>query len=321
MTPVYFGSALKNFGVDVFLDALANLAPSPRPRASSRGPIDPISHPFTGFVFKIQANMDPQHRDRMAFLRICSGRFEKDMTVYHTRLERKLRMGRVHRLFARDRETVGEAYAGDIVGVVDPGVFCIGDTVCLGEPVQFDPVPRFQPEMFGMLRNLDVAKSKQFRRGVDQLEEEGVVQIFYSPDAVRREPVVAAVGALQFDVLVSRLQAEYGVTTRIDSAALCLRRLGEGRAGADSQDPLALGRHHAGPGSRRPAGLHVFGYLEAGLRQAGKSRHRVQRDGVRGAKAEEGREKRNKKGESGGSPGSPLLCPSLVQPELTASLT
>lgn len=216
MTPVYFGSALKNVGVDVFLHALADLAPSPRPRPSDQGLIDPVAHPFTGFVFKIQANMDPQHRDRMAFLRICSGRFEKDMSVFHTRLQRKIRMGRVHRLFARDRETLGEAFAGDIVGVVDPGVFTIGDTVCLGEPVQFEPVPRFQPEMFGLLRNLDVSRSKQFRRGVDQLEEEGVVQIFYSPDALRREPVVAAVGALQFDVMVSRLQAEYNVATRID---------------------------------------------------------------------------------------------------------
>ena len=216
LTPVFFGSALTNFGVGPFLDAFIHLAPPPGPRPSTQGQVRPTDEAFSGFVFKIQANMDPQHRDRMAFLRICSGRFEKDMMVYHPRLGRKIRMTRPHRLFGRDRETIEEAFPGDVVGLVNPGLFAIGDTLCVSGSLAFDPIPHFPPECFGVLRTQDISKYKQFQKGLQQLEEEGVMQIFFSPDHVRREPILAAVGELQFDVVVSRLQSEYGVKTSVE---------------------------------------------------------------------------------------------------------
>ena len=216
LTPVFFGSALTNFGVGPFLDTFIHLAPPPGPRPSTQGLVLPTDEAFSGFVFKIQANMDPQHRDRMAFLRICSGRFEKDMMVYHPRLGRKIRMTRPHRLFGRDRETIEEAFPGDVVGLVNPGLFAIGDTLCVSGSLAFDPIPHFPPECFGVLRAQDISKYKQFQKGLQQLEEEGVMQIFFSPDHVRREPILAAVGELQFDVVVSRLQSEYGVKTSVE---------------------------------------------------------------------------------------------------------
>jgi peptide chain release factor 3 len=216
LTPVYFGSALNNFGVEVFLNALAELAPAPQPRASSGGLIHPEDSRFSAFVFKIQANMDRQHRDSMAFLRICSGRFERDMLVHHPRLGKRIRMTRLHRLFARERTTIEEAWPGDVVGVVNPGTFSIGDTLSAGEAIEFAPLPSFQPEFFATLRGSDISKSKQFRKGIDQLSEEGVVQVYYAPDSVRREPILGAVGRLQFDVVESRMKDEYGVAVTID---------------------------------------------------------------------------------------------------------
>lgn len=216
LTPVFFGSALNNFGVEPFLEALIQLAPSPRSRASSHGVIAPTHEGFSGIVFKIQANMDPQHRDTMAFLRICSGRFEKDMMVHHPRLGRKVRMSRPHRLFARDRETVDEAYPGDVIGFSNPGIFRIGDTVCAGDSFEYAPIPPFQPECFAILRNLTMEKYKQFNKGLEQLREEGVVQVLYAVDAGRREPILGAVGDLQFEVVVARLAAEYNVETMIE---------------------------------------------------------------------------------------------------------
>jgi peptide chain release factor 3 len=216
LTPVYFGSALHNFGVEGFLQALAVLAPPPQPRATVQGSIDPCDPSFSAFVFKIQANMDPRHRDRMAFLRVCSGRFEKDMAVYHPRLRRTIQMTRSHRLFARDRETLLEAYPGDVIGVVNPGLFAIGDTVTAGDPIEFLPMPSFPPEHFGRLHNRDFSKNKQFRKGVVQLEEEGVVQMLYTPESVARSPILAAVGRLQFDVVEARLLQEYGVKVSIE---------------------------------------------------------------------------------------------------------
>ncbi len=216
LTPVYFGSALNNFGVEPFLEALSAFAPSPRPRESSIGPVEPTSGAFSGIVFKIQANMDPQHRDSLAFMRICSGRFEKDMTVSHPRLGRKVRMTRPHRLFARDRETVEEAFAGDVIGLSNPGIFTIGDTVCVGESFSYPSIPRFQPEVFARLRNVSIEKYKQFNKGLEQLLQEGVVQVLYGVDSTRHEPILCAVGQLQFEVVASRLQAEYNVETSID---------------------------------------------------------------------------------------------------------
>ncbi len=226
-TPVFFGSALNNFGLQPFLDALVELAPSPPPRESDRGPIDPETAGFSGFVFKIQANMDPQHRDSMAFLRVVSGRFEKGMAVDHPRLGRRLRLPRAHRVFAQERETTEEAFAGDVVGLVNPGLFVIGDTVSDGLGVTFSPLPRFAPEFFARLRPESTDKNKAFQKGLRQLEEEGAIQVLYEIGAIRREPILAAVGELQFDLVQSRLEQEYRVGTRVErlsyTSALWLR--------------------------------------------------------------------------------------------------
>ena len=216
LTPVYFGSAANNFGVEPFLAALRELAPPPGARQSSQGEVAPTDEQFTGYVFKIQANMDPKHRDCMAFLRICSGRFVKDMTVNHPRLGRTVRMSRPHRLFARERETVEEAFAGDVIGLSNPGIFTIGDTVSSGDTLHFAPIPPFQPEQFGRLRNLNVSKYKQFNKGLEQLLQEAVIQVLYPIDSARREPILAAVGTLQFDVVVARLAAEYNVEAMVE---------------------------------------------------------------------------------------------------------
>jgi peptide chain release factor 3 len=209
--PVFFGSAINNFGVEPFLKAVLELAPSP----VARGGMDPTSGTFTGFVFKIQANMDKRHRDRLAFMRVCSGVFEKDMSVHHNRLDREVRMTRPHRLFARDRETIERAFPGDVIGFVNPGLFQIGDSVTTGEPVEFDRIPRFAPEFFASLRAKQVTRQKQFQKGLEQLEEEGVMQVLTLHEGLRSEPVLAVVGELQFDVLRSRLENEYDVETTI----------------------------------------------------------------------------------------------------------
>jgi peptide chain release factor 3 len=216
MTPVFFGSALNNFGVEPFLAALVDLAPPPAARVSHGRAVEPTSEAFSAFVFKIQANMDPQHRDRMAFLRICSGRFRKDMVVHHPRLDRTIRMTRPHRLFARDRETVEEAFPGDVVGVVNPGLFVIGDTLGDDPTLRFDAIPKFEPECFAAIQNVAVDKYKRFHRGLAQLEEEGAIQVLVSADTGQRDLVLAAVGELQFDVVASRLESEYGVPVAID---------------------------------------------------------------------------------------------------------
>jgi peptide chain release factor 3 len=216
VTPVFFGSALTSFGVEPFLAALLGLAPPPAARPSDRGLVEPTNKMFSGFIFKIQANMDPRHRDRMAFLRVCSGRFQRDMLVHHARLGRKLRITRPHRLFAREREMVAEAFPGDVVGLVNPGLFSIGDTLSTGAPLRFDAVPRFAPERFAILRCRTLSRQKQFHRGLTQLEEEGAIQVLVSADSAQRDIVLAAVGELQFDVVVARLAQEYGVETALD---------------------------------------------------------------------------------------------------------
>ncbi|MBK8025037.1 MAG: peptide chain release factor 3, partial [Chloroflexi bacterium] len=215
LTPVFFGSALNNFAIDPFLEALIQLAPPPRPRESRNGIVEPTSDTFSGIVFKIQANMDPQHRDSMAFLRVCSGRFEKDMAVHHARLGRKVKITRPHRLFARDRETLDLAFPGDVIGLSNPGIFAIGDTVSAGDIVEYAPIPHFQPECFAILRNASIEKHKQFHKGLEQLQQEGVVQVFQGLGHARSEPILGAVGKLQFDVVVARLAAEYNVAVTI----------------------------------------------------------------------------------------------------------
>jgi len=212
LIPVFFGSAINNFGVEPFLRSVLDLAPAP----VARGGIDPCDPTFTGFVFKIQANMDKRHRDRLAFMRVTSGVFEKDMLVHHTRLGREVRMTRPHRLFARERETIEKAYPGDVIGFVNPGLFHIGDAVSSGAPVEFERIPRFAPEHFGMLRAKQVTRQKQFQKGLGQLEEEGVMQVLTLHEGLKSEPILAVVGELQFDVLRSRLETEYDVETTIN---------------------------------------------------------------------------------------------------------
>ncbi len=221
-TPVFFGSALNNFGLEPFLRALVELAPPPQPRLSDAGPVSPTDERFTGFVFKMQANMDPRHRDRVAFVRVCSGRFTKDMQVVNARGGRPLRASRAYRFFGRDRETIEIAYAGDIIGLVNPGQFSIGDTLHTGAPVRFAGMPRFPAEHFGRVRPQDT-RYKQFDEGLRQLEEEGLMQVFYA-SGDRRAPIVGVVGALQFDVITSRLRTEYGVAAEIEPAPFAVAR-------------------------------------------------------------------------------------------------
>ena len=222
-TPVFFGSALHNFGLEPFLQALIDLAPPPQPHASDAGVIAPTDERFTGFVFKIQGNMDPRHRDRIAFVRVCSGRFTKDMAVSNSRLKKTLKASRAYRFFGRTRETISVAYAGDIIGLVNPGQFAIGDTLYSGEAaVRFPDLPRFPAEHFGRIRLKDT-RHKQFDEGVRQLEEEGLMQVFYTT-AGRREPIVGVVGALQYDVITSRLRTEYNVAVDIEPAGYAAAR-------------------------------------------------------------------------------------------------
>jgi peptide chain release factor 3 len=220
LIPVFFGSAINNFGVEPFLRAVLELAPPPAPRSD----VDPLSETFTGFVFKIQANMDKRHRDRLAFMRVVSGVFEKDMLVHHSRLDREVRMTRPHRLFARDRETIERAYPGDVIGFVNPGLFRIGDGVSSGAPVEFPPIPRFAPEHFATLRAREVTRQKQFQKGLEQLEEEGVMQVLTLHEGLKSEPILAVVGELQFDVLQSRLENEYNVETTVSRLPYTLAR-------------------------------------------------------------------------------------------------
>ncbi len=215
MTPVFFGSALNNYGVRSFLHAFLELSPPPRARMSDRGLVPVDRAEFAGFVFKIQANLDPKHRDRIAFVRVCSGRFAREMEVFHSRTAKKLRIRRSHRLFANERETLDEAYPGDILGLVLPGEFRLGDTICLGQPVNYEPLPRFSPEHFAILECADTLRRKQFERGLRQLVEEGAIQVLRNPVARQREPILAAVGELQFDVVRYRLEAEYDARTSI----------------------------------------------------------------------------------------------------------
>jgi peptide chain release factor 3 len=212
-TPVFFGSALANFGLEPFLQALVAMAPPPQPRPAVDRVVDPASIDFSGFVFKIQANMNPKHRDRIAFLRVCSGVLTRDMTVQHARLGSTVRLASPQRFFGRERETVDTAYPGDVVGLVNPGRFLIGDTVYSGERVEFPPIAHFPAEHFAVLRLRDT-RYKQFDDGLRQLEEEGLMQVLF-PATGAREPILGVVGELQFDVIVTRLKNEYNVTCEV----------------------------------------------------------------------------------------------------------
>jgi peptide chain release factor 3 len=217
-TPVFFGSAANNFGVQLLLDNFLRLAPPPAPRLSGETSVEPHSEPFSGFVFKIQANMNPKHRDRVSFLRIVSGCFRRDMNATHIRLGKSIRLGNSQRLFAQERETVDEAWAGDVVGIVGNYDFLIGDTVSEDPAIRYDETPRFAPECFAYLRNSSTAKFKRFREGLDQLLKEGVAQQFELPDSAQRVPLLGAVGPLQFEVMQYRLETEYSAECRVESA-------------------------------------------------------------------------------------------------------
>ncbi len=214
LTPVFFGSAITNFGVEPFLKKFLEVAPMPQPHNASDdiGVVEPTDEMFSGFVFKIQANMDPNHRDRMAFMRICSGKYEKNMTVNHTRLGKKITLAQPQQFMAQDRNIVEDAYAGDIIGVFDPGHFRIGDTlISTNRKFKFDPIPVFPPENFAKVMPKDSMKRKQFLKGIEQLSEEGAVQLYKQPDIGTETYVMGVVGVLQFEVLEYRLKSEYGV--------------------------------------------------------------------------------------------------------------
>ena len=216
MTPVFFGSAMTNFGVELFLKSFLDYALKPSSRLSSKGEIAPTYPEFSGFVFKLQANMDPKHRDRVAFIRVCTGKFEKDMTVNHARTGKTVRLSRPQKLFAQDRESIDVAYPGDVIGLNNPGAFAIGDTIYTGQKLEYEGIPSFSPELYAILKNPNPSKFKQFQKGVTELREEGAVQIMYSIDEIKRDPILAAVGQLQFEVVQFRLLNEYGVETQLE---------------------------------------------------------------------------------------------------------
>jgi peptide chain release factor 3 len=224
MTPIFFGSAMTNFGVELFLKAFIEHALKPGVHDSSIGEISPVDEEFSAFVFKLQANMDPKHRDRIAFVRVCSGKFDKDMTVTHVRTGKTIRLSHAQKLFGQDREILAEAYAGDVIGLNNPGMFAIGDTICVGSKRQYQGIPCFSPELFAYLRNPNPSKFKQFRKGISELQEEGAIQIMYSIDEAKRDPILGAVGQLQFEVVQFRLQSEYGVESLLETLPYSVAR-------------------------------------------------------------------------------------------------
>ena len=228
VSPVFFGSALTNYGVETFLSSFLDLCPQPGARLSDVGFVPADRHEFAGFIFKIQANMDPRHRDRICFVRVCAGRFARDMIVIHPRTGEQTRISRSHRLFAQNRESTEEAYPGDIIGMINPGHFHLGDTICEGKPVNYQGMPQFSPEHFAILSCQETLRRKQFDKGLSQLVEEGAIQILHDPQAIRREPILAAVGQLQFDVVQYRLEAEYGAKTHVQRLPFRLARWVEG---------------------------------------------------------------------------------------------
>ena len=225
-TPVFFGSALANFGVQLLLEGFANLAPAPGPQPSVDPPGErPVEAPFSAQVFKIQANMDPRHRDRVAFMRVNSGRFERGMSATHSRTGRPFALKYAHQLFAQDRETVDVAVPGDIVGVVNATGLLPGDSLHAGPPVTFPPIPTFAPEQFSTVRNRDTSRYKQFRSGIAKLDEEGVVHVLRRPEYGDQEPIFAGVGQLQFEVAAYRMATEFGCEITMSPAPWRFARL------------------------------------------------------------------------------------------------
>ena len=215
LSPVFFGSALNNFGIEPFLEHFLKMTTSPLPRVAGGETVDPFDEDFSAFVFKIQANMNKAHRDRIAFMRICSGKFERGKDYYHVQGNKSFRLSQPQQMMASEREVIDEAYAGDIIGVFDPGIFSIGDTVCeKGKKIKFEGIPTFAPEHFAMVEQVDSMKRKQFAKGMNQIAQEGAIQIFFEPNSGLERVIVGVVGVLQFEVLEYRLKNEYGCDLR-----------------------------------------------------------------------------------------------------------
>ena len=236
LSPVFFGSALNNFGIETFLENFLEMTTAPLPRKTEEGTISPDDDHFSAFVFKIQANMNKAHRDRIAFMRIVSGRFDRMKEYYHVQADKALRLSQPQQMMAQEREVIDEAFAGDIIGVFDPGIFSIGDTVCeKDKKVRFEGIPTFAPEVFTMVEQIDSMKRKQFAKGMNQIAQEGAIQIFTEPESGMERVYVGVVGVLQLEVLESRMKTEYGVTYRSYAQSYSLiRRI------ADNTDPKTL---------------------------------------------------------------------------------
>jgi len=261
-TPVFVGSALTNFGVQMVLDAIVDLAPAPAPRADVTGELRPLEADFAAFIFKIQANMDPNHRDRIAFARICSGKFERGMDVECSRTAKAVGTKYATTAFGSERETIEEAYPGDVIGIVNTSGLQIGDTLHAGKSVSFPALPRFSPEVFATARPLDSSKFKQFRRGLQQLDEEGVVQVLRDPDMGDADPILAAVGQLQFEVLAHRLAHEFNAPTEI--------------LNADYQ-AIRITDKESSPRLREIGGIRILRRSDDALVALFQSRYRLQR--------------------------------------------
>ena len=230
LSPVYFGSALNNFGVEDFLEGFLEMTTAPLSRVADTRTVSPFDEGFSAFVFKIQANMNKAHRDRIAFLRIVSGKFERGTEYFHMQGKRPVKLSQPQQMMAQEREGVEEAFAGDIIGVVDPGIVSIGDTVCDARTkVTFAGIPNFAPERFAVVEQIDSMKRKQFAKGMNQIAQEGAIRIFIEPDSGMERVYVGVVGELQFDVLESRMKSEYGVDYRkYPLAYSAIRRLPDG---------------------------------------------------------------------------------------------
>ena len=251
ITPVYFGSALNNFGVQLLLDGFLEHSSQPLGRRSRAEIVHPTHPFFSGFVFKIQANMDPRHRDRIAFVRVVSGKFEREMTVTHAQSGKTVRLSNAAKLFGRERETVDEAYAGDVVGIIGNSNFGIGDTLTTDPSISYNEIPRFAPECFAYLENPVSGNSKRFSSGLTQLLQEGVIQCYEMPYATRKVPLLGAVGPLQFEIVQYRLESEYGAASRIVSAPWILSRWLDPNADVETLK-LPQGVCQAFDGQRRP---------------------------------------------------------------------
>jgi len=234
LSPTFFGSALTNFGVRLLLDAVIDLAPAAAPRADEAGDLRDLDAPFSGFAFKVQANMDKAHRDRIAFIRVCSGRFERGMVVTHADTGKPFATKYAHSVSGQDRETLEVAYPGDVVGLVNANDVRVGDTLWFEEPVTFPRIPSFAPEHFSVARVRDTSRFKQFRRGIEQLDEEGVVQVLRRPDTGDQAPVLAAVGPMQFEVALHRLENEFGAPVELSPTSYTVAR----RTDAESEPAL-----------------------------------------------------------------------------------